>query len=426
MAQRQFVPAILASCMSMAALAANPAIAGEIRVQPGAALQLAVDAAEPGDRLILLSGEHAGPVVLDKPLELTGLPETTVLGAGKGTVITVSADDIVVSNLRVRGSGSSHEDLDSGIKVTKRARNARILNNLLEGNLVGIDIHGGIDALVKGNTVIGRRDHRMNSRGNGIYVWNAPGTVISGNDVRYGRDGIFVNTSKDNRFEGNRFRDLRFAVHYMYTHNSELIDNRSSGNHVGYALMYSKNLLIEGNVSLGDRDHGIMLNYVNDAELRENAVIGGRDKCLFMYNAHKNRIRDNRFEGCPIGVHFTAGSERNSLAGNSFVGNRNQVKYVGSRWLEWSEDGQGNYWSDHSAFDLDGDGLADMPYRPNDLVDHILWSQPYARFLLGSPAIQLIRWALDAFPGLLPGGVIDSHPLMRPNDQSALGPEPAT
>jgi hypothetical protein len=46
--------------------------------------------------------------------------------------------------------------------------------------------------------------------------------------------------------------------------------------------------------------------------------------------------------------------------------------------VEWSLDGRGNYWSDHPAFDLNGDGIADSPFRPNDLMDRILWSQPAA------------------------------------------------
>ena len=50
----------------------------------------------------------------------------------------------------------------------------------------------------------------------------------------------------------------------------------------------------------------------------------------------------------------------------SVIGNRTQVKYVGTRWLEWSgvpeaagPSGKpvGNYWSDHVAFDIDGDGM---------------------------------------------------------------------
>ncbi len=31
------------------------------------------------------------------------------------------------------------------------------------------------------------------------------------------------------------------------------------------------------------------------------------------------------------------------------------------------------------AFDLDGDGIADTAYRPNDLIDQVLWTQPAAR-----------------------------------------------
>ena len=255
----------------------------------------------------------------------------------------------------------------------------------------------------------------MNARGNGVYLWNAPGASVTGNDIRWGRDGIFVNTSKNNVFSDNRFRDLRFAVHYMYAHDSVVSGNVSLGNHLGYAIMYSDNVRIEGNLSRGDRDHGIMMNYTNRSAVVGNRVESVGGKCVFIYNAHKNRLRDNRFEGCGIGVHFTAGSERNAIVGNAFIGNRTQVKYVGSRWLDWSPGRErGNYWSDHAAFDLDGDGIADQAYRPNDTMDHVLWTQPAARTLLGSPAVQLIRWSQSAFPALLPGGVTDRAPLMRP------------
>jgi nitrous oxidase accessory protein len=89
---------------------------------------------------------------------------------------------------------------------------------------------------------------------------------------------------------------------------------------------------------------------------------------------------------------------------------------VGSRDHVWS----GNYWSDHSAYDINGDGRADQAFRPNDAMDQILWTQPSARLLLGSPAIQLIRWAQKEFPAMLPGGVVDDRPLMRPNQLSDL------
>lgn len=90
------------------------------------------------------------------------------------------------------------------------------------------------------------------------------------------------------------------------------------------------------------------------------------------------------------------------------------MKYVGTRFQEWSEQGRGNYWSDNAAFDLNGDGLADQPYRPNDLVDRVVWTYSLAKLLLNSPAVQTVRFAQGQFPALFPGGVVDSFPLMAP------------
>ena len=382
----------------------------------GGALAQAIKMAGAGDTLRLGPGQHQGGFEISKPLTLDCAEGAQIDGGGQGSVLTLTAPDVTVRGCVITGSGSDHEALDSGIRLLKGADDARILDNHLSGNLYGVDIHGARNAQVAGNVIEGRRDHRMNARGNGVYLWDARGADVVGNDIRWGRDGIFVNTSHSNAFVGNRFRDLRFAVHFMYANKSEVRGNLSIGNHLGYAVMFSKGLKLLNNVSVDDAQHGIMLNYTNSSEVRGNLVRGGSDRCLFVYNAHKNQITGNRFERCSIGVHFTAGSERNAISGNAFVGNRTQVKYVGSKWLDWSDGGIGNYWSDFAAYDLNGDGLADTPYRPNDSMDHILWTQPSARLLLGAPAVQLVKWAQSAFPALLPGGVIDKAPLMQPVD----------
>ena len=88
--------------------------------------------------------------------------------------------------------------------------------------------------------------------------------------------------------------------------------------------------------------------------------------------------------------------------------------YVGTRALDWSVNGRGNYWSDNPAFDLNGDGIADTAYRPNDVVDQVIWRAPAAKLLLNSPAVAVLHWAQATFPAIHPGGVIDSAPLMHP------------
>ena len=397
---------------------ALPAAAAVVEVPPGDGLQAAIAAAAPGDTLRLAAGVYRGGVRIDRPLTLEGASGTVVDAGGKGQVIRVSAPDVTIRGLTVRGSGISLPDMDAGIFLDKAAERARVEDNDVDGDLIGIAAWGSRDALIRRNRITGRSDLRRSERGNDVQLWNAPGVVVEDNEMSHGRDGIFVNTSHHDAFRRNRFHDVRFAIHYMYASDSEVSGNLSVGNDIGYAIMYSHRLVIRDNVSDGDRDHGFLFNFANEALIAGNAVRGG-DQCVFIYNANKNRFLDNRFEDCAIGIHFTAGSERNVIAGNAFVGNRTQVMYVGTRSLDWSADGRGNYWSDNPAFDLDGDGIADTAYRPNDVIDQVVWRYPQAKLLLNSPATQVVRWAQSQFPAIHPGGVVDSAPLMAPPDVPA-------
>jgi len=396
----------------------------QVPAEPGA-LAAAIAGADPGDVLLLAPGRHDGPVVIAIPLTLDGQGQALIQGTGVGSVVTVTGEDVTLRRLEIRGSGMNHPEVDAGVKLTRTSRRAVVEQNLFEENHVGVHVFGARDSVVRDNIILGRRDPRMNDRGNGVYVWNAPGTVVERNDIRYGRDGIFSNASRQNIFRDNLFRELRFAVHFMYTPDSEVSGNVSIGNTLGFAIMFSDRVTVVNNQSLSDRTHGLILNFANSGEVRDNLVRGGtQEKCTFIYNAHRNIIHGNRYEVCEIGIHFTAGSERNAIFGNAFIANRTQVKYVGTRDVEWSHGGRGNFWSDHPAFDLNGDGIADARFRPNDLMDHILWSQPAASLLLGSPAVQLVRHAQAHFPATLPGGVVDSFPLMRP-PEIAVAPEHA-
>jgi len=388
-------------------------------------LRRAVAAARPHDVLRLAPGVHDGPVKITKPLVLEGEPGAIIDGRGVGRTVDVSATDVTVRGLTLRNSGIDQTKLDAAVFLAQTAARAVVENNKIERSLVGVYVHGPADAVVRGNKIVGRTDLRVNERGNGVYLWNATGARILDNDISGGRDGIFTNVSRHAVFHGNRIQGVRFAIHYMYTNDSEVSDNVSIGNHAGYAIMFSDRLKIRGNISYRDRDHGLLFNYANYSDIEGNAVLFGGDKCVFIYNANFNRFIGNWFQGCPIGIHFTAGSERNVVSGNAFIGNEVQVKYVGTRSLDWSQKGRGNYWSDNPAFDLNGDGIADSAYRPNDIIDQVVWRYPAAKLLLNSPAVQAVRWAQAQFPAIHPGGVIDSAPLIKPPDVPAARFRPA-
>jgi nitrous oxidase accessory protein len=413
-AARVILAAVL--CLPGAALA-------EQQVAPGVdSLRLAIAEAQAGETLRLQEGRY-GPAVIDKPLTLLGVPGALLDGGGRGSVLTVTAAGVTIQGVTVTGSGTVENDLDSGILALKAAAGVVIENNQVIGNLYGIAIQGAPRAIVRGNTIANRTDLWRNDQGNGINIWDSTGSLFENNQIDGGRDGLYIHTAHGNIIRGNTFRHLRFAVHYMYANNNEVTDNVSVDNSVGYALMYSDNLKILRNISLRDRDHGLMFHSSRKSELAYNLVRQTHDKCTFVYTSSHNHLHHNRFEGCEIGIHFTGGSEKNIIHDNDFINNRTQVKYSGMVHYEWSHQNRGNYWSDNPAFDLNGDGLADVAYRPNTLLDQVLWRYPLAKLLLSSPVMESLRVAQNHFPAIAPGGVVDSWPLMHPSPDPVRLPE---
>ena len=132
---------------------------------------------------------------------------------------------------------------------------------------------------------------------------------------------------------------------------------------------------------------------------------------MFIYNANKNRFDGNWFEGCGIGIHFTAGSERNEITGNAFIGNRNQVKYVGTRYLDWSDERPRQLLERQPGLrPRTATASPTPPTARTTSSTRCIWTCPPAKLLLNSPAVQVVRWAQAQFPALYPGGVVDSAP----------------
>ncbi len=388
-------------------------------------LQVIVDSAKDGDVIKLESGIYNGNIHISKSISLISdnPHKAVIMGEGMGSTIKVIAPNVKIIGLTIKNSGIVVADEDAGIYMSSSAKGGIIKNNRIIGNLFGISLHGSPSVLVSDNFIYGSQNRQWSERGDGIRMWNVKNSIIENNKLEHGRDGIFITISSKNILRGNSFHNLRFAIHYMYAHNNQVSGNRSYNNRIAYALMYSKNLNVFDNISINDRDHGIMFNFTHRSIVKNNAIKGlkgGQGKCTFFYNSTKNIIKDNYFEGCSIGIHYTAGSKDNIISGNVFINNRHQVKYVGTRYQEWSENGRGNYWSDNNGFDLNGDGISDSIYKPNSMSDQIIWTIPSAKFLLASPVMKLLEWTQDQFPLLYPGGVTDSFPLTHYKKHSAL------
>ena len=210
-----------------AAGAAGFASAETLKAAPEQPLQAVLDRAQDGDVIELAPGDYKGAIRIDRRVVLTGRPGAALDGGGAGNVVTVTAPDVTVRGVTIRGSGHNLQTMDSGVFLEKTAERALIENNRLEGNLFGVYVHGAAGSRVERNIIEGVRGGRLNEAGNGVSLWNAPDVTVAENSFRYGRDDIFTISSRKDRFINNRFEQVRFAVHYMYTNDSEVSGNVS-------------------------------------------------------------------------------------------------------------------------------------------------------------------------------------------------------
>jgi len=396
-------------------LLALPAWAALWRVGPGQAIQTVIDQAAPGDTVEIEHGFYDENLRIDKPLTLRGLQRPTLSGGQRGDTIRVTATDVTIEGLIVRDSGTSLLAQHAGIYLQPGAHRAVVRNCVLAYNLFGLWIEKADDVRIEHNNITGLRDFQSSQRGNGIQLYNTKGARIIGNNVSFVRDALYVDVSHHAEFRGNRLHHSRYGTHYMNSYHNLWEDNDSYYNRGGLALMEVREQVVRNNRTWGNSDHGIMLRTLQDSVIEHN-IVAGNQRGLFIYDVEYATLRGNLVVDNAVGVHLSAGSTRNQVVGNDFIGNREQVRYVGTRDEAWGgkAPGQGNHWSNYQGWDRDGDGVGDIPYEASDLVDRLQYRHPIVKLLLGSPAVQALRWLGQQFPVLRVPSVTDVHPAMVP------------
>lgn len=400
---------------TVALLAAGVAQAATWRVAPGASIQGAIDGATAGDVVEVARGLYAENLLIDKPLTLRGVNRPTVSGGLRGDTIRVTAADVVISGFNVRDSGDSLREQNAGIYLAPGAHRATVRDCTLSYNLFGLWIEKVDDVRVQDNVITGKRDYRSPQRGNGIQLYNSQRALISGNNISFVRDAIYVDVSHDAVFRDNRLHHSRYGTHYMNSYRNLWEGNDTWMNRGGLALMEVRDQVVRNNRAWANSDHGIMLRTIQDS-LVENNVVAGNARGFFIYDAEYNSLRGNLVIDNVVGVHLWAGSRNNLVERNDFIANREQVRYVGARDAPWGGE-EGNFWSNYLGWDRDGDGRGDVPYEASDVVDRLVWRHPMVKLLLASPALQTLRMVARQFPVLRAPSVVDERPRMQPGHE---------
>ena len=382
-----------------------------------ATLQERIDSAAPNEIICIGSGVHAGPIIINKTLTLVGKQGAEIRGNGVGNVVTIAADDVTLSRLRITGSGLRLSDDNAAIFVT--GNHARIDNCVLADSLHGIylkKVSGAqiLNSRIQGKTTLAAATDPVekgigtgaencdttlvsNRRGNGIHQWNCEGNLIRGNEISDTRDGIYFSFTNNSCVENNVIHHVRYGLHYMYSDRNIFEKNTFAENAAGGAIMFSKELLVRGNRFVSNRGHrayGLIFQSSDRSRLEQNEITENAVGLSFN-QCNTNTIVANRVTNNYIGLRVGSNSDDNQFTENLFAHNLHPVETGGSdvSSTRWSVKGVGNFWSDAFELDLDNDGINDLPHRELDLLSVLRRDFPAIAFLSDSPALKLLRFA---------------------------------
>jgi nitrous oxidase accessory protein len=381
----------------------------------GVKLQAAIKAARPGDTVYVKPGRYTeGNVIIEKSLTIIGENFPILDGEDKFEIFTIHADNVTIRGLKFVNTGvASINDL-AAIKVLD-SKGLHIINNRFENTFFGIHFSNSSQSWIEGNQLKSKAvaEHQI---GNGIHLWKCNHITINKNIINGHRDGIyfeFVTNSliTSNYSEGN----IRYGLHFMFSHNNEYRTNIFKNNGAGVAVMYTTGVKMIDNTfdhNWGSSSYGLLLKDIRDSFVSGN-VFNENSVGIFMEGSSRIEFKENSFTRNGYAIKLQASCDDNIFTKNNFSANTFDIATNGSLVLNKVN---GNYWDRYEGYDLDKDRIGDVPYHPVSMYSMIVEQMPSSVLLWRSFLVLLMDKAEKAIPAITPESLKDNSPSMKPYD----------
>ena len=400
---------LLLACLNVAQVDART---WRYRSGDGASLQAVINGTAAGDTVLVEGTVSEGSIRVDRPLVLLGGADAVIDGGGEDDALLITADHVTVKGFTIRGSRRSNLDDMSGIKVNE-CRGVVIADNFIDKCFFAIYLSGVKDALIEGNTVLGEpgeEDHMAN----GIHLWKCSKATIRNNRIENHRDGIYFEFVTDSHITGNTsLHNLRYGLHFMFSHRDAYEDNHFEDNGAGVAVMFSKEIAMRRNRFLANRGasaYGLLLKEINDGEIEDN-TFQDNTTGIMIDGCNRINVHDNEFRLNGWALRLFANAIDCDFRGNTFAGNTFDVSTNGSLIPNTMN---GNYWDRYRGYDLNRDGVGDVPHAPVRLFALVVERAPSALLLVRSAVADALDLLERIAPALTPAALLDQAPRMRP------------
>jgi nitrous oxidase accessory protein len=376
--------------------------------------------ARPGARQLWVAGTLQGDFRAKGTLALRGCEGARLLGTGRGSVLELEGDDVVVEDLALERSGSSPTNEDCALRVKGHRNSIRRVR--ASDTLYGIQLLQCEACHLEDSTVVGRPiEHNL--RGDGVKLWESHHSSVRNVHVRDTRD-VVVWYSRHVTLEDNVISSGRYGTHFMYAHDTQVRRSTLRGNVVGIFVMYSARVLVEDNVLAGAKGPagmGIGFKESDAVTLLRNVVVANTAGIYLDFTPRVPSkpvlFQGNAFLLNGVAVRMHHSEEGITFQQNDFRDNAELITVDGgghARKVHF----RGNSWSEYAGYDLDRDGVGDVAFLVKRASSQLRDAHPALRYFHGTAALGLYDAISQAMPYF--GSTVlltDEAPAMRPQIQ---------
>jgi nitrous oxidase accessory protein len=387
-----------------------------IKVSPSGPLvsvSEAVRRSAAGDTVLVYPGVYYEKgLVVDKPIYLKGVGLPVLDGERRFEVVIIKCSGVTMEGFLVRRSGYSDWNDLAGIRLAV-VRHVVIKNNQLDDTFFGLYCQNSDSCVLENNTLHSRSDSSRLA-GNGIHCWHCNGMQLLNNSITRHRDGIYFEFVTNSLIRGNKsFYNMRYGLHFMFSHNDLYDGNTFEHNEAGVSVMFSHGVNMKGNLfadNQGGGAYGILLKEITDSKL-EQSRFTHNTVAIYMEGTTRVQVMQNTFTDNGWALKIQASCSSDTIDRNNFQGNTFDIATNGSLVLNRFDR---NYWDKYEGYDLNRDGLGDVPYHPVSLYAMVAEKNPSVMMLFHSFIVSLLDRTEKVMPSITPADLADHHPSMKP------------
>lgn len=396
-----------------AVLAANATTLKVGASQTYKTIRQAIANANEGDTIFIYAGVYKEKqLIIEKQLFIRGIGFPVLDGERKYEIVTIRKSGTLVEGILFRNSGrSSYNDI-AALRIAD-CRNVIVRNNQFENSFFGIYSQHATAAVIINNMLRSDAKDEISS-GNGIHCWKSDRMFIAGNSITGHRDGIYFEFVTNSTIKQNiSTQNVRYGLHFMFSNTNSYLSNTFKDNGAGVAVMYSKGISMYNNIfsdNWGTAAYGILMKDITDSHVQGNHFLRNT-VAVMMEGSNRIQLVKNTFEQNGWALKIQASCMENNIAQNNFKANSFDVATNGELMLNKFHR---NYWDKYEGYDLNRNGIGDVPFRPVSMYAMISERNSSSMMLYRSFIVSLLDKAERMLPVLTPVDLKDDEPSMKP------------